>query len=173
MKTLVIHGISANKKIQAIKGYRAITGKGLKEAKDVIDRVAVGIPVEIVVSGEDATVPVTQYGQLVEQSLKHLLEEHSLLYHFKDPRSMLTTWMIWVRERGRDGEGDGQVWLEAAWENDMTYENPSGWEAEIDRVRKLCEGPYEMRIQKVHVPGVLELFATPEVEAETDEIRRV
>lgn len=72
---------------------------------------------------------------------------------------MITVWLIWV-------EGDGATWLEAAWDDDSTAENDSGWQAEVDRVRKLAyENKYEMRIQRVTVPGVFQMFEIPGVTA--------
>lgn len=73
---------------------------------------------------------------------------------------MLTVWMIWI-------QGDDATWLEAAWEDDMTSGNREGWLAEVDKARKLAfDNNYEMRIQKVYVPGVLSLFDVPTADAE-------
>jgi hypothetical protein len=73
---------------------------------------------------------------------------------------MMKVWLIWV-------QGDDATWLEAAWEDEMTAENRSGYDAELDRIEKMChDNPgYAMRIQAVLVPGVLELFEIPTVEA--------
>lgn len=74
-------------------------------------------------------------------------------------REEMTVWMVWV-------QGDDHVWLEAAWDDDSTVENQSGWKAEVDRVRKIAyENRYEMRIQQVHVPGVFDLFKIPKANA--------
>jgi hypothetical protein len=71
----------------------------------------------------------------------------------------MTVWMLWV-------QGDDHTWLEAAWDDESTAENHSGWQAEVDRVRKLAfDNGYEMRIQQVQVPGVFELFEIPTAEA--------
>lgn len=72
----------------------------------------------------------------------------------------MNVWLIWVR-------GDDTTWLEAAWDDDATAENRSGWDAEVDRVRKLAfDNKYTMRIQRVIVPGVYQLFDIPEVTAQ-------
>ena len=71
----------------------------------------------------------------------------------------MKVWMLWV-------QGDDSTWLEAAWEDEMTAENRSGYDAEVDRVRKLCfDNDYELRIQPVLVPGVYEMFEMPVVAA--------
>lgn len=71
----------------------------------------------------------------------------------------MTVWMVWV-------QGDGTTWLEAAWDDGTTASNHSGWQTEVNRVRKLAyENNYEMRIQQVEVPGVWELFEIPIVKA--------
>lgn len=71
----------------------------------------------------------------------------------------MDVWMIWL-------QADDHTWLEAAWDNEATAENPTGWDAEVERVRKLAaEGLYDMRIQKVLVPKVYELFESAEVVA--------
>lgn len=71
----------------------------------------------------------------------------------------MKVWLIWVR-------GDDHTWLEAAWDDDSTAENHTGWTEEVARVRRLAhtEG-YEMRVQAVNVPGVFDLFDIPEVTA--------
>lgn len=72
---------------------------------------------------------------------------------------MVKVWMLWV-------QGDDATWLEAAWEDEMTAENRSGYDAEVGRVRKMCfDNGYELRIQAVQVPGVYELFEMPVVQA--------
>lgn len=76
----------------------------------------------------------------------------------------MKTWMIWMASQENH---DLYRWLEAAWTDDQTSENPDGWRDEVDRCRKLAfENGYEMRIQEVNVPGVIELFEIPEVTAE-------
>lgn len=72
----------------------------------------------------------------------------------------MKVWLIWVL-------GDDSTWLEAAWEDEMTAENRSGYDEDVDRVRDLCHrNGYEMRIQAVLVPGVHDLFEIPTVRAE-------
>lgn len=67
----------------------------------------------------------------------------------------MKVWMIWI-------QGDDATWLEAAWDDEMTAENSTGWRVEVDRCRKLAfENNYEMRIQEVEVPGVHALFDIP------------
>jgi hypothetical protein len=53
---LIVTGVNPDKKIQAIKGIRAATGLGLKEAKHVADDVVAGTEVTIDVfdGGRDA-----------------------------------------------------------------------------------------------------------------------
>jgi hypothetical protein len=68
-------------------------------------------------------------------------------------------WIIWI-------QGDDSTWLEAAWDDESITGNHPGWQAEVDRVRKLAyENNYEMRIQEVEVPGVYDLFEIPKVRA--------
>lgn len=71
----------------------------------------------------------------------------------------MTVWQIWVR-------GDDHIWLEAAWDDDSTAENPEGWKKTVDRCRALSP-TYEVRVQKVSVPGVFDLFEVPAAEALT------
>lgn len=71
----------------------------------------------------------------------------------------MTVWLIWVR-------GDDATWLEAAWDDESTAANPSGWRDEVERVRKLAyDNNYEMRHQALVVPDVDHLFGIPLVEA--------
>lgn len=71
----------------------------------------------------------------------------------------MKVWMIFV-------QGDDLTWLEAAWDDESTAENPPGWKAEVDRVRKLAyENGYDMRIIAAIVPGVFEAFEIPNVKA--------
>jgi hypothetical protein len=71
----------------------------------------------------------------------------------------MKVWMLWV-------QGDGATWLEAAWDDDMTADNGPGWDAEVERVRKLAyDNKYEMRVQEVEVPGVRALFDIPKATA--------
>ena len=71
----------------------------------------------------------------------------------------MKVWMIWL-------QGDDQTWLEAAWDDETTAENHEGWQAEVDRCRKLAyEEKYEMRIQCVEVPRVYDLFEIPLMKA--------
>lgn len=73
----------------------------------------------------------------------------------------MNVWLIWVQE------GDSATWLEAAWDDESTAENRSGYEAEMERIERMClENPsYAMRIQCVEVPGVYELFEFPVAQA--------
>lgn len=74
----------------------------------------------------------------------------------------MKVWMIWMRDTL-----DRYTWLETAWTDDMTAENHPGWEDAVAMARKMVhENPgYEMRIQAVNVPGIMELFEIPEVDA--------
>ncbi len=68
-------------------------------------------------------------------------------------------WLIWM-------QSDDSTWLEAAWDDETTAENHSGWKEEYDRCRKLAfEEKYEMRLQAVEVPGVYDLFEIPTMKA--------
>jgi hypothetical protein len=77
-------------------------------------------------------------------------------------------WTLWVQEPDCLG-----TWIEAAWDDEMTAENRQGWEAEVDRVRKLVsENPgYEMRTIIVEFPdrAVFGAFEFPEVTATAQE----
>lgn len=80
---------------------------------------------------------------------------HGLLWEATE----MKVWMIFV-------QGDDATWLEAAWDDETTAENHPGWQAEVERVRKLAyENHYEMRILEVEVPGVYEAFAITKVQA--------
>jgi hypothetical protein len=71
----------------------------------------------------------------------------------------VTVWMIWI-------QGDDATWLQAAWDDELIGENNAGWQEEVEKARKLAfDNNYEMRIQKVNIPGVFELFAIPSVTA--------
>lgn len=71
----------------------------------------------------------------------------------------MTVWMIWV-------QSEDYIWLEAAWSDDSTSENPLGWQEEVLRVREMCsENDYEMRITQVEVRGVHQAFEIPELTA--------
>lgn len=71
----------------------------------------------------------------------------------------MKVWLIWMQI-------DETTWLEAAWDDDATADNRSGWEVEVDRCRKMAvDGKGEMRIQAVEVPGVFDLFTLPTVKA--------
>lgn len=64
----------------------------------------------------------------------------------------MKVWMIWV-------QGDDSTWLESAWDDESTAENPDGWQTEVDRVRKLAfNNDYELRVTEVTIPGVYEAF---------------
>jgi hypothetical protein len=72
----------------------------------------------------------------------------------------MKVWMLWV-------QGDGGTWLEAAWDDETTSENGPGWDAEVERVRKLAyDNKYEMRVQEVEVPGVYDMFEIPTATAQ-------
>lgn len=71
----------------------------------------------------------------------------------------MKVWMIWI-------QGDDATWLEAAWDDEMTAENPAGWQEAVEKARKMAfEENYELRIQEVTVPGVYELFDIPKAQA--------
>jgi hypothetical protein len=71
----------------------------------------------------------------------------------------MIVWMLFV-------QGDDATWLEGAWDDEMTAQNPDGWKQEIDRVRKLAhDNGYEVRVLQVTVPGVYEAFEIPQVKA--------
>lgn len=73
----------------------------------------------------------------------------------------MKVWMIFVQTYD-------STWLEAAWDDESTAENHSGWQAEVDRVRKLAaDNGYLYRILEVEVPGVYEAFEIPSVSART------
>ena len=73
----------------------------------------------------------------------------------------MKVWMLWV-------QGDDATWLEAAWDDEMTAQNPPGWSEEVLRVRKLVfDNDYEMRVLEVEVPGVYESFEIPKSKART------
>lgn len=66
-------------------------------------------------------------------------------------------WLILIQE-------NDHTWLEAAWDDDSTAENPEGWKAEVDRCKKLAEeNGYEIRICWTQVDGVFDLFDTPKL----------
>lgn len=70
-------------------------------------------------------------------------------------------WTVWV-------QGDDATWLEAAWEDEQTAENPAGWRAEVDRVNKLAfDNDYETRIIALQLDGaaVYEAFEIPTIKA--------
>jgi hypothetical protein len=68
---------------------------------------------------------------------------------------MTTVWMIWV-------QGDDSTWLEDAWDDESTAQNPQGWQEVVDKARKMAyEANYELRIQQVEVPSVHALFDIP------------
>lgn len=74
----------------------------------------------------------------------------------------MKVWVIWLQE----AKYERHTWLEAAWDDEATAENSEGWQAEVDRCRKVAfEGGYEMRIQAIEVPSVYDLFEIPEVKA--------
>lgn len=61
-------------------------------------------------------------------------------------------------------QGDDLAWLEAAWDDEATASNRPGWEAEVDRCRKMAlENNLDMRICEVTVPGLYDLFDIPEL----------
>lgn len=67
----------------------------------------------------------------------------------------MKVWMIWI-------QGDDATWLEAAWDDESTAENNMGWQATVDKARKLAfDHNYELRIQAVEVPHVYDLFTIP------------
>lgn len=71
----------------------------------------------------------------------------------------MKVWMIWL-------QGDDTTWLEAAWDDESTAENPTAWGEATGKAHHLAqENGYELRIQAVEVPGVYDLFEIPTVEA--------
>ena len=68
-------------------------------------------------------------------------------------------WMIWV-------QGDDTTWLEGCWDDESTAQNPEGWQAYVDRCKKLAhDNNYEVRIASSEIKGVYGLFETSELEA--------
>jgi hypothetical protein len=71
----------------------------------------------------------------------------------------MIVWLIWVRS-------SNFVWLSDAWDDDTRSENPDGFAAAVAKAaREALENEGEMRVQKVHVPQVLDLFGTQTVDA--------
>jgi hypothetical protein len=69
-------------------------------------------------------------------------------------------WLIFIQSADA-------TWLEAAWDDNSTAENHSGWEEEVARCRKLADdNGYKMRIASTVVSGVFGLFDVPELPAE-------
>lgn len=61
-------------------------------------------------------------------------------------------------------QGDDTTWVEDAWDDNSTTENPSGWEEALTKARKLAfENNYELRILPVQVAGVYEQFEPAEL----------
>lgn len=63
-------------------------------------------------------------------------------------------WIILIRS------DDDFTWVQAAWDDDSTAENPEGWKSEVDAARKLVsENPgYDYRIAEAFVPGLYDVF---------------
>lgn len=73
----------------------------------------------------------------------------------------MKVWLIFIQE-----ERGETTWLEAAWDDESTAENPEGWQKEVDRCRELADrNDYEMRVASATIPGVHGLFETPELHA--------
>ena len=71
----------------------------------------------------------------------------------------MKVWLIFL-------QADDHTWLEAAWDDDATAENHSGWKDEVDRCKKIAhENNYEMRICSTVIAGVYELFDPPELKS--------
>lgn len=71
----------------------------------------------------------------------------------------MKVWLIFI-------QGEDHIWLEGAWDDEMTVENHPGWEAEVNRCRQMAtDNGYEMRIIAANVPGVYEAFEIPTVDA--------
>lgn len=71
-------------------------------------------------------------------------------------------WLIFVQTRDRLPA----TWLEAAWDDESTAENPDGWTKEVERVEKLAhDSGYEMRVCETEIAGVYELFDAPRLRA--------
>lgn len=68
--------------------------------------------------------------------------------------------LIWVM-------GHGEVWLHGAWDEETIDDNPSLFDEAYAKAVD-AHGARWVRLQKVKVPNVLELFETPEVEAKED-----
>lgn len=73
-------------------------------------------------------------------------------------------WLILIQAE------EGTIWVEGAWDDDMTADNHAGWKAEVDQARELVEqNPgYEMRICSVTIPGLLKVFDIPELEGNVE-----
>ena len=72
----------------------------------------------------------------------------------------MVVWMLWIQA------SDGATWLEAAWNDETTAENYSGWLEAVETARDTADANHgEMRIQRVLVPGVPDLFEIPQVAA--------
>lgn len=77
----------------------------------------------------------------------------------------MKVWMGWVQD------GDQAPWLEFAWDDESTAVNRSCYDAEVDRVTKMCaEDGYSFRVMAVEVPGVSKAFEIPSVSATSVEV---
>lgn len=65
---IVITGYTDGKKIQAIKGLRGATGLGLKEAKDIIDEVGAGTPMQVVLPFDHDRRQLDEYGVVYQSA---------------------------------------------------------------------------------------------------------
>lgn len=72
----------------------------------------------------------------------------------------MKVWMVFV-------QADGHTWLEAAWDDESTAENPRGWEEAVEKAVSIAtDNNGEWRVMEVTVPGVFEAFEVPEVTAQ-------
>ena len=71
-------------------------------------------------------------------------------------------WLHWL-------QADDHTWLESAWDDESTIENPDGYQEENERIKKLAyDNGYLHRVQCVKVPGVFRLFEPGQATAEPD-----
>lgn len=65
--------------------------------------------------------------------------------------------------------GDDATWVEGAWDDESTTENPSGWREAVDKARKTAHAAnYEMRVVAVEVKGIYDLFENPVLTGEIE-----
>lgn len=77
------------------------------------------------------------------------------------PISQRLVWLIW------SSDSAGEVWLEAAWDDDSVSGNPDGWNNELAKAERYARtNGGVMRTQRAWIPGAHELFEVPTVQAE-------